>query len=89
MLGIEFKNVTKQFIQKLNKKYIADACYLKLLVYYYKSSEKDFDKFLLNNLADLYIRVNENKNGNKRIDKSKLIQQLSTNKREQNKRSAK
>ena len=87
--GIEFKNVTKQFIQKLNKKYIADACYLKLLVYYYKSSEKDFDNFLLNNLADLYIRVNENKNGNKRIDKSKLIQQLSTNKREQNKRSAK
>ena len=78
--GTEFKNITKQFIQKINKKYIADACYIKLLFYYYKSSEKDFDNFLLNNLADLYIRVNENKNGNKRIDKSKLIQQFSTNK---------
>lgn len=78
--GTEFKNITKQFIQKINKKYIADACYIKLLFYYYKSSEKDFDNFLLNNLADLYIRVNENKNSNKRIDKSKLIQQISTNK---------
>lgn len=80
--GAEFKNVTVQFIQNFNKKYVADACYLKLLFYYYKSSEKNFDDFLLKNLVSLYIRVNENKNGKKRIDRSKIIQQLKDRRKE-------
>ena len=83
--GTEFKDVTSTFIKSFNKKYIADACYLKLLFYYYKSTEDNFDKFLMRNLVDLYVKVNENKNGNKRIEKSKVIQKL-INKRKDNRR---
>lgn len=74
--GTDFKDVTSTFIKSFKKKYIADACYLKFLFYYYKSTEDNFDKFLMRNLVDLYVKVNENKNGNKRIEKSKVIQKL-------------
>lgn len=39
----------------------------------------------MRNLVDLYVKVNENKNGNKRIEKSKVIQKL-INKRKDNRR---
>ena len=83
--GTEFKEVASTFIRSFNKKYIADACYFKLLFYYYKSTEDNFDKFLMRNLVDLYVKVNENKNGNKRIEKSKVIQEL-INKKKANRR---
>ena len=39
----------------------------------------------MRNLVDLYVKVNENKNGNKRIEKSKVIQEL-INKKKANRR---
>lgn len=74
--GVDFQNITSTFIKSFNKKYIADACYLKFLFYYYKSTEDNFDNFLMKNLVDLYVKINENKNGNKRIDRSKIIQRF-------------
>lgn len=74
--GAEFKNITSNFIRSFKKKYIADACYLKLLFYYYKSTDESFDKFLLRNLVNLYAAVNDGKSKQKRIDKDAVIRNL-------------
>lgn len=74
--GTDFKNVTSNFIKSFKKKYIADACYFKLLLYYYKSTEESFDKFLLRNLVELYAAVNDGKSKQKRIDKDAVIRNL-------------
>ena len=70
------------FIKNINKTYIADSCFFKLLAYYYSSTTPSDDNSIVNLLADLYIKVNANKNSNKRINKSALIQKFKKEKAE-------
>ena len=82
--GTDYKNIASNFIQSFKKKYIADACYFKLLLYYYKSTDKDFDKYLLRNLVDLCSVVNKGKSKNKRIDKDRVIRNIIESRKNKN-----
>lgn len=77
-----YKTIMGDFVKSINKTYIADSCFFKLLSYYYSSTTASDDKSIVNLLADLYIRVNASKNNNKRINKSDLIQRFKKEKKE-------
>ena len=80
--GDGYKAIMGDFIKNINKTYIADSCFFKLLAYYYSSTTPSDDNSIVNLLADLYIKVNANKNSNKRINKSALIQKFKKEKAE-------
>ena len=80
--GDGYKQIMNEFIKDINKTYIADSCFFKLLSYYYSSTSASDDNSILNLLADLYIKVNTGKNPNKKINKSALIDKLKREKKE-------
>ena len=80
--GDGYKAIMGDFIKNINKTYKADSCFFKLLAYYYSSTTPSDDNSIVNLLADLYIKVNANKNSNKRINKSALIQKFKKEKAE-------
>ena len=78
--GKNSKDLLKEFLHSFNRVYIADALFLNLLSSYYMSTNKDDDAFLINNIADLYLRINPN--GNKSAKKNEIIQRVKKTKKD-------
>lgn len=80
--GKNYLNVVKNFLKKCRFRYIKDLSVIKLILYYYmRSNSKESDKQYLNLISDLKKQL-------KQIDdKGKYIQQLSINKKRNNKSS--
>ena len=75
--GVDCRVHLEKYINGVDKMYIADSCFLKLLTYYYNSDESSYDSFLIKNLARLYVKVNKDaRNPKSRISESKVIQML-------------
>lgn len=58
--GIRYKDVLKDFLNRINRAYITDISLLNLMSYYYKSKSQDDDNFFVERLADMYVRINPN-----------------------------
>lgn len=80
--GDNYKVTLNEFIRSIKKNYIADACLMKLYGYYYASTSENDDNSILNQLADLYIKVHSKKKSHKQINKGTLIQDLKNKKRD-------
>lgn len=79
--GQNYKECMNTFIKSINKAYIADSCLLKLMEYYYESDNVNDDKTIINQLADLYIKVNSEMNTTKRLNKGVIMQNYEKKKR--------
>lgn len=55
--GSKHKEFLKNFLASFSRMYIADACLFKLLEYYQVSKDKKYDDFLLDKIADLYLKI--------------------------------
>lgn len=77
--GAGYKQEMIDFIKTFNRKYIADACFFKLLSYYHNSNEKSWDNTLLNLLGDLHSKMNSSYS-TKNKKKGNLIKQLKRDK---------
>lgn len=70
--GARHKEVLKDFLSSFNRMYIADACLLKLLEYYSLSKDKEYDDFLIDSIANLYLKIKGK--GDRDKTKGKIIE---------------
>ena len=80
--GNEYSKVLEDFVRSFNRAYIADACYFKMLAYYYSSNDKGFDGILVNALSEMIIKMNSSKTSYKRLSKSRVMQTLKDRKQQ-------
>lgn len=76
--GPDHMNILTSFLKSFSRAYIADACFFKMLAYYYASKDKSLDNKLINLLGDLYIKMNCSES--KHIQKSAVIASLQSRK---------
>lgn len=75
--GAKHKEVLKEFLSSFSRMYIADACLLKLLEYYTLSKDKSYDDFLIENIANLYLKI-KGKGGDKERVKGQIMEHIKT-----------
>lgn len=80
--GKDYSEVLDEFVGSFNRAYIADACYFKMLAYYYSSTDKAFDAKLVNAMSEMIIKMNSSKSGYKRLNKSRVMQSLTERKQQ-------
>ena len=78
--GKDYSKVLDDFVGCFKRAYIADACYFKMLAYYYSSNDKRFDSQLINAISEMIVKMNSTKSGYKRLDKSRVMQSLTERK---------
>lgn len=72
--GKDSKKLLKDFLRSFNRAYIADVVFFNLLSSYYMSTNIEDDEFLIDNIAELYVRINPS--NNKAVKKSEIIQRI-------------
>lgn len=72
--GKDFKDILSNFVKTLNKKYVIDSSFFKLMSYYYNSKNQNDDRTYLNLMVDLYIRLNASIDPSKRINKNRIME---------------
>ena len=80
--GKDYSKVLDEFVGSFNRAYIADACYFKMLAYYYSSTDKAFDAKLVKAISEMIIKMNYSKSGYKRFDKSRVMHSLTERKKQ-------
>lgn len=68
--GKNYKDVLKEFLKSINRAYLVDTCFINLINYYYKSKSHEDDEFLIDKIADMYVKMNPDS----RYKKGEIIQ---------------